>query len=51
MKDLIVLLMHLMATLAKLTAPGGAKAVAADGLLTEQQHLVLSTTRTKSISA
>ena len=33
MKDLIVLLMHLMTTLAKLMGPGGARAVVADSLL------------------
>jgi hypothetical protein len=33
MKDLIVLLIHLMTTLAKLMRPGGAKAVVADSLL------------------
>jgi transposase InsO family protein len=39
MKDLIVLLIHLLATLAKLLGPGGAKAVVADSLLMKQQLL------------
>ncbi len=42
MKDLVVLLIHLMATLAKLMGPGGAKAVVADSLLMQQQLLVIT---------
>lgn len=33
MKDFLVLLMHLLATIAKLMGPGGAKAIVADNLL------------------
>ena len=39
MKDLIVLLYHLLTTFAKLMGPGGAKAVVADSLLMKQQLL------------
>ncbi len=42
MKDLIVLLMHLVTTLAKLLGPGGAKDIVADSLLMKQQLLVIN---------
>ena len=48
MKDLIVLLIHLMATLAKLMGPGGVKAVVADSLLLKQQLLVLNRSRQRA---
>ena len=48
MKDLIVLLIHLLATLAKLLGPGGAKAVVADSLLMKQQLLVINRSRQRS---
>jgi hypothetical protein len=35
MKDLMVPFMRLLTTLAKITGPGGAKAVVADSLLSE----------------
>jgi len=40
MKDLVLLLIHLLTTLAKLLGPGGAKAIVADSLLMKQQLLV-----------
>ena len=45
MKDLISLLIHLLATLAKFMGPGGAKAVVADSLLMKQQLLVINRSR------
>ena len=48
MKDLIALLIHLMATLAKLMGPGGAKAVVADSLLMKQQLLVINRSRRRT---
>ena len=48
MKDLIVLLIHLMVTLAKLMGPGSAKAVVADSLLMKQQLLVINRSRKRA---
>jgi putative transposase len=45
MKDLVVLLIHLMATVAKLMGPGGVNAIVADSLLLKQQLLVINRTR------
>ena len=50
MKDLIVLLIHLMVTLAKLMGPGGAKAVVADSLLMKQQRLVINRSRQRALN-
>ena len=46
MKDLFVLGAHLLATLAKLLGPGGARAVVADSLLMKQQLLIVNRGRT-----
>ena len=48
MKDLLVLLIHLLTTIAKLLGPGGAKAVVADSLLMKQQLLVNNRSRRRS---
>ena len=48
MKDLLILLAHLLTTFAKLMDPGGAKAVVADNLLMKQQLLVISRTRKRA---
>ena len=48
MKDLIVLLIHLFTTLAKLMGPGGVKAVIADSLLLKQQLLVINRSRQRA---
>jgi hypothetical protein len=37
MKDVLVLLAHLLTTLARLLGPGGARAIVADSLLMKQQ--------------
>ena len=48
MKDLLVLLAHLLTTIAKLLGPGGTKAVVADSLLMKQQLLVINRSRRRS---
>jgi putative transposase len=42
MKDLLILLVLLLITVAKLLGPGGARAVATDSLLMKQQLLVIN---------
>ncbi|MGB5259552.1 MAG: integrase core domain-containing protein [Gammaproteobacteria bacterium] len=48
MKDLLVLLVHLLTTIAKLLGPGGTKAIVADSLLMKQQLLVISRSRQRA---
>jgi len=48
MKDLLLLLHHLLTTIAKLLGPGGAKAVVADSLLMKQQLLVINRSRQRA---
>ena len=48
MKDLLLLLAHLLATLAKLLGPGGAKAIVADSLLMKQQLLIVNRSRRRA---
>jgi hypothetical protein len=48
MKDLLILLSHLLTTIAKLLGPGGAKAVIADNLLMKQQLLVMNRGRKRA---
>jgi putative transposase len=48
MKDLLVLLAHLLTTVAKLLGPGGARAVVADNLLMKQQLLVINRSRRRA---
>ncbi len=48
MKDLLVLLAHLLTTIAKLLGPGGARAVVADNLLMKQQLLVINRSRRRA---
>ena len=47
MKDLLLLLAHLLATLAKLLGPGGAKAIVADSLM-KQQLLIVNRSRRRA---
>jgi hypothetical protein len=42
MKNLLLMLAHLLATIAKLPGPGGAKAIVADSLLMKQQLLIIN---------
>ncbi|MGB5258947.1 MAG: integrase core domain-containing protein [Gammaproteobacteria bacterium] len=48
MKNLLVLLVHLLTTIAKLLGPGGAKAIVADSLLMKQQLLVINRSRQRA---
>ena len=48
MKDLLVLLAHLLTTIAKLLGPGGAKAIVADSLLMKQQLLTINRSRRRA---
>jgi hypothetical protein len=48
MKDLLILLAHLLTTIARLMGSGGAKATVADSLLMKQQLLVMSRTRNRA---
>ena len=48
MKDLLILLAHLLTTFAKLMGPGGASAVVADSLLMKQQLLVINRSRRRA---
>jgi hypothetical protein len=48
MKDLLVLLIHLLTTVAKVLGPGGAKAVVADRLLMKQQLLIINRSRRRA---
>ena len=41
MKDMLLLLVHLLTTIAKLLGPGGARAIVADSLLLKQQLLII----------
>ena len=48
MKDLIILLVHLLTTIAKLLGPGGAKTIIADSLLMKHQFLIINRTRRRA---
>jgi hypothetical protein len=48
MKILLLILAHLLTTLAKLLGPGGAKAIVADSLLMKQQLLIINRSRRRA---
>ena len=48
MKELLLLLAHLLSTIAKLLGPGGAKTVVAESLIMKQQLLVVSRSRRRA---
>ena len=48
MRDLVVLVLHLLATVARLAGPGGARAVVAESVLVKQQLLILNRSRKRS---
>jgi len=48
MKDIFILLVHLLTTVAKLLGPGGTKAVIAENLLLKQQLLVITRSRRRA---
>jgi hypothetical protein len=47
-RDLAVLLLHLLTTAARLAGPGGARSVVAESLLVKQQLLILNRSRKRS---
>jgi hypothetical protein len=47
-RDLAVLLLHLLATVARLAGPGGARSVVAESVLVKQQRLILNRSRKRS---
>jgi hypothetical protein len=49
MRDLAVLFLHLLATVARLAGPGGARAVVAESVLIKQQLLILNRSRKRSL--
>jgi hypothetical protein len=48
MKDLLIHLIHLLTTIARLLGPGGAKAIVADSLLMKQPLRIFNRTRRRS---
>ena len=48
MRDLAVLFLHLLATVARLAGPGGVRAVVAESVLVKQQLLILNRSRRRS---
>jgi hypothetical protein len=48
MKDIVILLAHLLTTVAKLLGPGGAKAIIAENFLLKQQLLVVTRSRRRA---
>src|SRR2546428_2199073 len=48
MRDLAVLFLHLLATVARLAGPGGARSVVAESVLVKQQLLILNRSRNRS---
>src|SRR5882724_12233058 len=47
-RDLAVLLLHLLATVARLAGPGGARTVVAESVLVKYQLLILNRSRKRS---
>jgi hypothetical protein len=48
MRDLVILGLHLLTTVARLAGPGGARAVVAESVLVKQQLLMLNRSRRRS---
>src|SRR5216684_2450010 len=48
MRDLAVLFLHLIATVAQLVGPGGARSVVAESVLVKQQLLILNRSRKRA---
>ena len=48
MRDLAILFLHLLATVARLTGPGGARAVVAESVLVKHQLLIFNRSRKRS---
>jgi putative transposase len=48
MRDLVILFVHIIATLARLLGPGGIRSVVAESVLVKQQLLILNRSRKRS---
>lgn len=48
MRDLAVLVLHLLTTIARLAGPGGARSVVAESVFLKQQLLILNRTRKRA---
>src|SRR5450755_3855415 len=48
MRDLVVLLIHFIATMARLLGPGGARSIVAESLLLQHQLLILNRSRQRA---
>lgn len=48
MRDLVILLVHFAATVAKVLLPGGARSVVAESVLLKHQLLILARSRTRA---
>ena len=48
MRDLVVLVLHLLATVARLAGPGGTRSVMAESVLDKHQLLILNRSRKRS---
>jgi hypothetical protein len=48
MKDLLILLIHLLTTIARLMGPGGARTIVADTLLMKQQLMIINRSRQRA---
>ena len=48
MRNLVILVVHVMATLARLLGPGGIRSVIAESVLVKQQLLILNRSRQRS---
>src|SRR3989454_1805740 len=48
MRDLVILFIHLIVTLARLVGPGGARSVVAESVLVKHQLLILNRSRKRS---
>ena len=48
MRDLVILFVHIIATLARLLGPGGIRSVVAESVLVKQQLLILNRSRQRS---
>ena len=48
MRDLAILVLHLLTTIARLAGPGGARSLVAESLLLKQQLLILDRTRKRA---
>src|SRR6266852_8923906 len=48
MRELVVLFLHLLATVARLAGPGGARSVVAESVLLKHQLLILNRSRKRS---